>query len=475
MAESVLDRIVVNKLCVGCGVCAGVFPEVLRMYTDKYGTYLPELFGESDEDWGKLSLKVCPFSNNQVNEDGFAAEMFGHQEGIEYRLETGYYLKCFAGHVTDMENRLMSTSGGIITWLAGEMLSMGMVDAVACVGQSDKRGSLFEYQLITEIANLCRCTKAKYYPVEVSEIIGKIKKLDKRVLFIGLPCFLKALKLAGEVDSVLKSRITYTIGLFCGHLKTKQYSSYLSRCCGVNDEKIKTVDFRKKVADKPANQYAFEVIAKNDANEYHRQIMMRDVWASGWGYNLFMLDACECCDDVMSETAHISVGDAWLGEYVKDYRGTSIIVCRHKEMLDLLETGVGKGALSLKEIPVEKVIKSQVGCIRQRREGLQYRLYISAKNGQWRPHKRVTAKRKVGTLCYRMLQLLRMKSKAVSKEAFLEQQLTDGIGVFVKKLWPWITMINIVNFMRHVPYGIAKGCCYIWNIFTHGGKKENNE
>ncbi|MBA7585741.1 hypothetical protein ES708_27729 [subsurface metagenome] len=107
MEENVLEIIVSNNLCVGCGMCAGILPKALRMYTNKYGSYLPELIEDETEDWGRLSLRVCPFANNEDNEDTIAARLFGYQEGVKHRSETGYYLQCFTGHVTDEDNAIL--------------------------------------------------------------------------------------------------------------------------------------------------------------------------------------------------------------------------------------------------------------------------------------------------------------------------------------------------------------------------------
>jgi coenzyme F420-reducing hydrogenase beta subunit len=421
------------------------------MRTDKYGAYLPELIEGVSDDLKESDLKVCPFADNKYNEDTISETLFSNQEGIQHRSETGYYLQCFTGHVNDQQARLASTSGGIIAWLAGEMLSSGKVDAVAFVGQSDCGHNLFEYQIATDVSGLLKCRKSRYYPVEVSGIIREIKEMSGKVLFIGLPCFVKAMRLAMKVDCILKERIEYTIGLFCGHLKTKHYAAYLSRCCGVHERDIKTLDFRKKVPGWPANKYAFEVFTHNNSKEEHKQIMMQDVWASSWSNNLFMLDACEYCDDIMAETADVSVGDAWLAECVKDYRGTSIVIPRRKETLEMLKTGHEREALLLNETSVEKVIQSQAGAIRQRREGLQYRLYLSAKKGQWRPRKRVPPDRKAISICNRLLQLLRIKTKSQSREAFLKQQPTDGLDIFIGSLRPLIVVHRMLNTIRHIP------------------------
>ena len=43
-----------------------------------------------------------------------------------------------------------------------------------------------------------------------------------------------------------------------------------------------------------------------------------------WHYQYFKHNACNFCDDVFGETADITFMDAWLPEYVRDYKGTSL-------------------------------------------------------------------------------------------------------------------------------------------------------
>ncbi len=451
--DSVLLRIVPNGLCVGCGMCAAIQPETLQMGTDSYGTYLPELAGSPAPGWGPRSLKVCPFADNPDNEDTLAGALFADVEGIKHRTETGYFLKCFIGYVTDEDTRLAATSGGMITWLAQRLLSDGKVDAVACVGPAERGRDLFEFRLVTDPANLAQCRKSRYYPVEVSNVIGKIKAMEGKVLFIALPCFLKALRLAMKEDAALADRVCYTIGLVCGHLKSKKYGAYLARHCGVAERDIETLDFRRKVPERAANQYAFSVTLRNGSE---RQILMRDVWAGSWSNNLFMLDACECCDDIIAETADIAVGDAWLPKHLRDYRGTSIVVCRTPEMLDLLRAGAEEGQLTLEETSIDQMIAAQAGAIRQRREGLQYRLYLSQKRQQWRPKKRVAPSARAGSMLFRRVQLLRIKLRTLSKEAFRDQEPFEGLDLFKRRLRIWVWMNQSINQLRHSPVALKR-------------------
>ena len=441
--SSVLDSVLPNGLCVGCGMCAGMLGDVLRMTVDKYGAYLPQAVqDQADGPWQAVSLRVCPFGDRDENEDTIATELFAGQDGIGHRSETGYFLECFTGYVTDEGHRLGSTSGGLITWLVGDMLATGAVDAAVCVGPSDTSESLFEYRIVRSAEDLARCRKSRYYPVEVSEVISRIRDSQDRVVFVGLPCFLKSLRYAMMEDQALKGRVVCTIGLFCGHLKTRRYAAYLARCCGVTQDGITTVDFRKKVPGQPSHHYAFEVVTNEGGREVRRQVPMSDVFAGNWSLNLFMLDACDCCDDVMAETADVSVGDAWLPQYRPDWRGTSIVVCRSDAVLARLRRGVDSEQLHLEPLAVSEVIRSQVGALRHRREGLAYRLHLAEKRRQWHPRKRVRPDGSALPLFRRIVQRIRMRMKRLSREAFLVQEKREGISTFVRALRPWVWLHN---------------------------------
>lgn len=454
---SVFDLVVPNGLCVGCGMCAALLPGRIRMSTDEYGAYLPVRKDVDLTDAEKnLTLSVCPFSDREQNEDTIGTKLYGGLKGTKHRSEIGYYLECLVGHVTNETARLASSSGGLLTWLLGDLLRSGVVDAIVCVGGSDAENTLFDYQIIENPEELIRCRKSRYYPVEVSKVIPRIKAYDGKVAFVGLPCFVKALRYAMMEDHVLRERVSFTVGLFCGHLKTRQFAFYLARCCGVHERDIVSVDFRKKVAGRPANQYAFEVTARRNGGEVRREVLMKDVFAGNWSYNTFMLDACDCCDDILAETADIAVGDAWLLQHVQDYRGTSVVVCRRPELLEKLLAGRERGEIALEPLPVEEVIRSQAGGLRHRRAGLSYRLHLARKDKQWRPRKRVQPDRRALPLFYRVIQHLRMKIKLLSREAFLEQQQSEGIARFVSRLRPWICLHDMPYGMRRLLVAVAR-------------------
>ena len=93
----------------------------------------------------------------------------------------------------------------------------------------------------------------------------------------------------------------------------------------------------------------------------------------------------------MGETADISIGDAWLPQYVKDSKGTSIMVVRNREIDELLEKFKNQKELVLDQVSADDVTQSQIGGFRQRHEALSMRIADKEKKGEWVPKKRIKA------------------------------------------------------------------------------------
>ena len=114
---------------------------------------------------------------------------------------------------------------------------------------------------------------------------------------------------------------------------------------------------------------------------------------TNWGEGMFKYKSCDYCDDVLAETADITIGDAWIPEYTNDSMGTNIIVVRNSQIMNIINKY--RDELFLEELSEEKIFESQAGGFRHRREGLSYRLYLTDKKNQWRPKKRVDAENSI--------------------------------------------------------------------------------
>lgn len=382
MKSSVIANVVEQDLCIGCGLCAALCPQdVLSMQWNRYGEYNPVEVSPCTTECG-LCTKVCPFATSGENEDTIGERLYGALPGIQHRSETGYYLASYVGY--SEKHRPTSSSGGVATWLLETLLAEGIVDHVICVAPTaGDPERLFSFQVFDTAEDVRTGAGSAYYPVEMSEVIRQVLEVPGRYAVTGLPCFIKAIRLAQQRNKKLRERIVVTVGLVCGQLKSRHFTDYVAALAGVQGE-VTGVRYRGKSPDRPANNFYFSFTT---ADGKERRIFWNEGIAEAWTNRWFTPGACNYCDDVFSECADVTCMDAWLPEYSRESRGTSLVLVRSLLVQEVLERGQG---ISLDPIPVERVVQSQAGVVAVKREHLAYRLYLGR---QGVPEKRVAPAR----------------------------------------------------------------------------------
>lgn len=375
--SNVCDKIVANDYCIGCGVCAGVCPvENLEMQDSSGFGYVPADQGVC-RDGCDLCLRVCPFASQNDNEDDIASALYETAPGSQHCAEAGFYSGSYAGYVTDAEHRWQSGSGGIASWFLSELLRSGVVDRVVCVVKTGNIGSLFEYRIMDSSEEVLQAGKPAYYPVELSGVLKLIMDTPRKYAVIGLPCFVKALRLAASRNHDLQERLRVCIGLVYGQLCSKGFTELLIRHKGLDAGDITEVCYRAKQEGASARSYG---VSFKDANGAEYSFTdMKFFWRL---WHMSALRPCSFCDDVFAETADIVFMDAWLPEYILESRGTNLVITRSSEAGEMLLNGRNKGEICLEPLPVDRILDSQRGVIRKKRQGLAYRLYLQEKKAQ---------------------------------------------------------------------------------------------
>jgi coenzyme F420 hydrogenase subunit beta len=310
-----------------------------------------------------LCLKVCPFADSGENEDTIGERLYGAVPGIQHRSETGYYLASYVGY--SEKHRPTSASGGMATWLLEALLAEGIVDHVICVAPTGDPERLFAFQVFDTPEEVRTGAGSAYYPVEMSGVIRQVLEVPGRYAVTGLPCFLKAIRLAQQRNKKLRERIVVTVGLVCGQLKSRHFTDYIAALAGVQGE-VTGVRYRGKSPDQPASNFTTSFTA---ADGEERKIFWNEGISEAWTNRWFTPRACSYCDDVFAECADVTCMDAWLPEYSRDSRGTSLVLVRSQAMREMVERGQG---ISLDPIPVERVIQSQAGVVAIKRQHLAY-------------------------------------------------------------------------------------------------------
>jgi len=436
--STLFDTVVEGGYCVGCGACAAVQDSPITMRLDSYGRYVAHLAAEPDaHDSSARVLEVCPFSPDGPNEDALGASLFGAAGQHDDRI--GYHLGTYAGYVAEDGFRSRGSSGGMGSWLLTEFLRVGLVDRVAHVREhppSDDDPALFRFELASTPQEVAAGGKSRYYPVELSGVLEAIRSIPGKYAVVGVPCFIKAVRRLAQQDPVLQQRIRFAVAIFCGHLKSSRFAESLAWQCGIPPDSIVSIDFRRKLPGRPANRYGVEITGRSDGHELHAVRPVQGLYGGNWGHGLFMYEACDYCDDVVGETADVSVGDAWLPGYVEDSAGTNVVVVRNPEVQALIEKGISSKRLALQPLDADGVAESQSAAFRHRRDGLAYRLHLKDQAQRWRPHKRVPPAVKHLTRKQRAIFRLRMQIAAHSHTAFQRALDAKRFDVFQVEIEP---------------------------------------
>jgi coenzyme F420-reducing hydrogenase beta subunit len=424
-------KVIDGDYCVGCGVCAFADPS-FAMKMDMKGRY--QAVPGSSHNAGTSA--VCPFANSASNEDVLGESLFGSVEGIHHDSAVGFYLQNYIGHVELESYREQGGSGGMVSWFAAKLLEEGMVDAVIHVKDAGRAEVMYSYQVSNSVEELKGGAKSKYYPIELSKVLEHVKYNDQRFAIIGIPCFIKALRLLEKQDEVIASRILFHIGLVCGHLKSTFFAEAEAWESGISPENLEKVDFRHKFEDRAASDYGIEATGAINGELQSVIKPVRELSVSNWGLGYFKYNACEYCDDVMAETADITCGDAWLPGYSEDGKGTNILVVRNPVFEMLLNKYSAE--LQIESVPVGLIVKSQSSGLRHRREGLKYRLSLKDRKGGWRPTKRVEASESISRRRKKIYQG-RLDLLEASFSAFQEAKRQQNFSVFSERMKPILT------------------------------------
>lgn len=380
--NSEIDKVIQTGRCVGCGGCS--FVAGGRMELDKFGYYHPIL--PPDRQSAQLA-KACPFLAPELNEDVLADRFLPDTPNRDHKL--GKYFEVFAAHVEDGDFRRSGSSGGMGSWIATELLQSGRIDGVIHarpVARMVSEAPFFRYGISRSVEEIRKAAHSHYHVVELSEVLIEVKRTPGRYLFIGVPCMVKAIRRAQIADSDIADRITYTLALVCGHIKSVHWALSLGWGAGIKPEHVGAITFRVKSENVPAKAYYFQIVNRSTA-----ECLVRNAATIvGGKFNLgaMMPEACNYCDDVVGETADLTIGDAWLPRYAFDWRGKNMVITRNKELGALIRAAVEDGRVSVDKMTAKEAADAQAGGFRQRREGLVHRIEKDLAVRKWVPQKR---------------------------------------------------------------------------------------
>lgn len=424
-----ISDIVNNKLCVGCGLCISE-SDSSKMISNEEGFLVPNL----DYMFSDNAIKLCPFNpspeNSVKDEDVLAKNIFKNAKEKDSRI--GLFEETYIGYSNN--HRETSSSGGIATYIFEKLLKENIVDHLYIVKEIN---GTYQYQWFNDANDIKKISKTRYIPVTLENLFKEIDSKEGKVGVSGVACFVKAIRLKQHYYPEYKEKIPFIIGIICGGLKSKFYTDYLVKNAGIKDL-YKNQEYRIKDRNSSASDYSFGAYDK--MNTFH-QIKMSKL-GDMWGTGLFKSNACDFCDDVTTELADISLGDAWLSEYRRDGLGNSVIITRSKLADKLILEGIQTNELNVVSVNKDLIIKSQEGSFRHRQDALRFRLKFL----RIKIDKRKRFYRDI-TLINKLIQLARRNTRSKSLSIWIENN--DNIELYQNKLNKYLLALKLLNRIKN--------------------------
>ena len=417
----------------GSGISSYLDPRI-EIFINKYGFYEEKYLGVEEVILNPLISKVA---SNLIHESSreSAKPYFSNISGIKLNDEIGYYKSLYIGNVIDNHLRMTSSSGGLGTWILMKLMKENHIDYAIHVKKNfDKTSNiLFKYQVSENIDQIFDGAKTRYYPVELSEVLTEIKEKPGRYAIVGVPSVIRSIKKLCQVDKAINERIKHCIVLICGHQKSSKFAEYMGWQAGILPGQLSDIDFRHKFKDRPADLYGIKISGKINGESKSLVMKKEDLDGQDWGQGFFKAPYSDFTDDVFGECGDMVIGDAWLPGYVKDSKGTNIIIARSLEMEKLIKKGLSDRELNLKKTDPKTILSSQAGHYQHTYLELPYRAKKAKKIFDYEPQSFIPISPNI-TLLRKAIQTTRLQISTKSHRAYNQAAKMLNIRYFKNQM-----------------------------------------
>lgn len=309
MVLEIMDK----EQCNGCAACRNVCPmNCINMEKDKSGFEYPVVDIKKCIDCN-LCQETCPV-------DGITLK--------KYRIKEVY-----AAWSKNSDVRYLSTSGGIFSELAIEIIQEGGVVVAAAYNEENE----IHHIIVEKMCDIEKIRQSKYAQSRIDVIYREIKEqLQRRkVLFCGTPCQVVGLKafLKEEYSNLI------TVDFICrGVNSPKALKKWIEELEFENESKVNRIWFKYKINGWKKSPKCTRIDFLNG-----KSIVKQDKDNSFmYGYlgpNLYIRPSCGKCKFKGSEKySDITLGDFWgIKSELDDDRGTSLVLLNNMKAESLFK------------------------------------------------------------------------------------------------------------------------------------------
>lgn len=331
--------------CSGCMLCSAICSKhCIEMIKDSEGFWYPQINLQECIHCGKCE-RFCPVNND---------------------LDDNASIKSFAAYALNNNIRMSGSSGGVFYCLAESILEE---HGVVCAAAFEEDYNSVKHICVETKEALEQLKGSKYVQSNISEVYIAIKNYlnaKKKVLFVGTPCEVAAIKrfFSTEHDFLI------TVDIICHGVPSELvWTKYLESVH--RGKRITSVSMRNK-------QYGWKNFAMKVAYDKHPQYVRSlafDLYLRGFLENLYLRKSCyQCHFKSEDRIGDITIADFW-GKETNDDKGISLISINTNCGQQLFD--ITKNKLSYEECDWQQSISKNIAATESAKMNLKRRTFFS--------------------------------------------------------------------------------------------------
>lgn len=353
-----VHEVAARQMCTGCGVCAYLAPDEVRMADVLDHGRRPLPVRPAGADWRSLpvlpavgrgasvAVGCCPgvevahaTSRPEPGEIGQLRDLWGPVRGL------------WEGHAADPEIRFAGSSGGLATALAAFCLERLGMAGVLHIGSRADVPYLNGTRFSRSRAELLASAGSRYAPASPCERLDLIENAESPSVFIGKPCDVAATRMAAQVRPRLAEKLGLTIACFCAGTPSTRGTLEMLRKLGVEPAEATSVRYRGMGWPGRAR-----VTRAGDPPQKDRSLSYEQSW--GEILQRHRQWRCYLCADHTGELADVAVGDPWYRP-TGDDPGQSLVLARTQRGQRIVEEAIRAGVVVLEPAAPGILLASQ--------------------------------------------------------------------------------------------------------------------
>ncbi|KAA0233261.1 MAG: hypothetical protein JJLCMIEE_02321 [Acidimicrobiales bacterium] len=343
-----------RQLCAGCGVCAYLDPDAIRMVDDVDQGRRPLVLGDARSRSHQDAFAACP-GRGLAHRDGLEKGAF-----IEELLPAwGPVLEVYEGYAADHEIRAAGSSGGVGTALALHCLVEHGMQGVLHIAARPDIPYLNETVFSTDRESLLAATGSRYAPASPCDRLDLIEEAAGQCVFMGKPCDVAAAAAAGTLRPRLARNTGLTLAIFCAGAPATRGTLEMLEQMGIPPIDVRSLRYR-------GNGWPGKATVRYQVGEDEAVATMS--YAESWGGVLQQRRPwrCHVCADHTGEFADIAVGDPWYRPIEPDEPGRSLVLVRSERGRRLFAAALASGCIVADQVAPSILPQSQPNLLRTR-------------------------------------------------------------------------------------------------------------